>query len=54
MPLTEESAFFALNGPKDQQIHRLREIIVECDSSDEPFASELRDEAEAYLGELLA
>jgi len=50
--LTGESAFYALDGPKEQKIQKLKRIIDDCDGHDTPEARALGAEAQEYLQEL--
>jgi len=47
--LTSESAFYACDGPKDQQIAELKRIVAACAGHETPEALALKDEAEAFL-----
>lgn len=49
-----ESATYALDGPKEQQVRTLRNIIAECDLMDSEEAKALGSEAAEYLSEIEA
>jgi hypothetical protein len=51
--LTPESAYYALDGPREQKISRLESIIAECDLVDSLAARHLAAEAQDYLNEIL-
>jgi len=47
--LTSESAFYACDGPKDQQIAELKRIVAACAGHETPEALTLHFEAESRL-----
>jgi hypothetical protein len=54
MHITPESAFYALDGPREQVIDKLTTVIFEAELSNEPWAAALAAEARDYLAEISA